>query len=81
MTRRPTRACRAWAVYGHLQPVALPDTLSPLVIDRPASLVQQLGDLAIAVATVLPGKLDYIGRETLLVVTAAQVGLCSRLAR
>ncbi len=79
MTRRPTRACRAWAVYGHLQPVALPDTLSPLVIDRPASLVQQLGDLAIAVATVLPGKLDYIGRETLLVVTAAQLGLCQQI--
>ena len=35
------------------------------------------GDLAIAVAAVLPGKLDNIGRETLLVVTTARdLALC-----
>jgi hypothetical protein len=55
-----------------LQPLALPDTLDPLVVDCPARLAQQRGDLAIAIAAVVPGKLDNIGCETLLVVTAAR---------
>ena len=33
---------------------------------------RQCGDLAIAIAAVLPGKLDNIGREMLLVVTTAR---------
>src|SRR5262245_8481341 len=38
---------------------------------------QQPCDLAIAIAAVLPGKLDNIGRETLLVVTTARdLALC-----
>ena len=38
---------------------------------------QQFGDLAIAVPAVLPGKLDNIGRETLLVVTTTRdLALC-----
>src|SRR5262245_30714924 len=57
---------------GDLQPLALPDTLDPLVVDCPARLAQECGDLAIAIAAVLPGKLDNIGRETLLVVTTAR---------
>jgi hypothetical protein len=57
---------------GHLQPLASPDALDPLVVDYPARLAQQLGDLAIAIAAVLPGKLDNIGGETLLVLTAAR---------
>jgi hypothetical protein len=56
---------------GDLQPLALPDTLDP-VVDCPARLAQECGDLAIAIAAVLPGKLDNIGRETLLVVTTAR---------
>jgi hypothetical protein len=56
---------------GDLQPLALPDTLDPLVVDCPARLAQQRGDLAIAIAAVLPGKLDNIGGEMLLVVTTA----------
>ena len=60
-----------------LQPLALPDTLDPLVVDYPARLAQQFGDLAIAVAAVLPGKLDNIGGQTLLVVTTARdLALC-----
>jgi hypothetical protein len=55
-----------------LQPLASPDTLDPLVVDYPARLAQQFGDLAIAIAAVLPGKLDNIGSETPLVVTAAR---------
>ena len=62
-----------------LQPLASPDTLDPLVVDYPARLAQQLGDLAIAVAAVLLGKLDNIGRQTLLVLTAAR-GLALRRA-
>jgi hypothetical protein len=60
-----------------LQPLASPDTLDPLVVDYPARLPQQFGDLAIAVAAVLPGKLNNIGRETLLVVTTTRdLALC-----
>ena len=55
-----------------LQPPASPDTLDPLVVDCPARLAQELRDLAIAVAAVLPGKLDNVGCETLLVLTTAR---------
>src|SRR5215831_6617958 len=68
--RWSARACRAWAAYGG--PSALPDTLDPLVVDCPARLAQQFGDLAIAIAAVLPSKLDNIGGETLLVLTTAR---------
>jgi hypothetical protein len=62
---------------GDLQPLASPDALDPLVVNRPASPAQQFGNLAIAVAAVLPGKLDNVGRETLLVVTTARdLALC-----
>ena len=57
-------------LMGNLEPLTLPDTLDPLVVDCPAR--QQRGDLAIAVAAVLPGKLDNIGGETPLVVTTAR---------
>src|SRR4051794_34157371 len=43
---------------GDLQPLASPDPLDPLVVDEPACSAQQLGDLAVAVASVLPSKLD-----------------------
>ncbi len=32
---------------GNLQPLTLPDTLDPLVVDYPARLAQELGDLAV----------------------------------
>jgi hypothetical protein len=47
-------------LMGNFQPLTLPDTLDPLVVDYPARLGQELGDLAIAIAAVLPGKLDNI---------------------
>jgi hypothetical protein len=54
-----------------LQPLAAPDPLHPLVVDHPArGRAQQLGDLAVAVAAVLPSKLDDVGRELFLVVPA-----------
>jgi hypothetical protein len=62
---------------GDLQPLASPDALDPLVVDYPARLAQQSCDLAIAIAAVLPGKLDNIGGETLLVLTTARdLALC-----
>jgi hypothetical protein len=64
-------------LMGNLQPLALPDTLDPLVVDDPTRLAQQFGDLAIAIAAVLPGKLDNIRCETLLIVTTARdLALC-----
>ena len=59
-------------LMGNLEPLTLPDTLDPLVVDCPARLAQQRGDLAIAVAAVLPGKLDNIGGETPLLVTSTR---------
>ena len=55
---------------GNLQPLAPPDPLDPLVVDEPAGPAQQLGDLAIAVAAILPGQLDDVGRQPLFVFTA-----------
>jgi hypothetical protein len=43
--RRPARACRAWVAYGNLQPLTLPDTLDPLVVDYPARLAQELASI------------------------------------
>src|SRR5262245_36585500 len=58
-------------LMGNLEPLASPDTLDPLVVDEPAGLPQQPGDLAIAVAAVLASKLD-ISRQTLFVLTTAR---------
>src|SRR5262249_38452302 len=64
-------------LMGDLEPLALPETLDPLVVDCPARLAQQFGDLAVAIAAVLPGKLDNIGGETLFVLTTArEVSVC-----
>jgi hypothetical protein len=54
----------------NLQPLASPDPLDPLVVDEPASPAQQLGDLAIAIAAILPGQFDDVGRQPLFIVTA-----------
>ena len=45
---------------GNFQPLAPSDPLDLLVVDDPARLVQQLGDFAIAVASILPGELDNV---------------------
>jgi hypothetical protein len=57
---------------GDLQPLASPDPLDPLVVDEPACSAQQLGNLAVAVASVLPSKLDDVGAEPLLVVSTTR---------
>jgi hypothetical protein len=55
---------------GDLQPLASPDPLDPLIVDEPAGPAQQRGDLAIAVAAILAGQLDGVGRQPLFIVTA-----------
>jgi len=57
---------------GNLEPLTPPDALDPLVVDQPAGPAQQRCDLAIAVAAVLPGQLDDVGSQPLLVVPAAR---------
>jgi hypothetical protein len=57
---------------GDLQPLASPDPLDTLVVDEPACATQKLGDLAVAVASVLPSKLDDVGAEPLLVVSSTR---------
>jgi len=56
----------------NLQPLASPDPLDPLVVDEPTCATQKLGDLAVAVASVLPSKLDEVGAEPLLVVSSTR---------
>jgi len=51
----------------NLQSLTLPNPFDPLVVDDPAGLFQQPGDLAIAVAAILPGQGDQIGGQTFLV--------------
>ena len=55
---------------GHLQPLASPDPLDPLLVNEPAGPAQQLGDLAIAIAAIMPGQLDGVGRQPLFIVAA-----------
>ena len=55
---------------GDFQPLASPDPLDPLVVDQPAGPTQKLGDLAIAVAAVLPGQLDDVVGQPRFIVTA-----------
>jgi len=57
---------------GDFEPLASPDALDPLVVDRPARLTKQPGDLAIAVAAVLSSQLDDIGREPFLILTTTR---------
>lgn len=57
-----------WLFVGNLQPFAPPDPLDPLVIDEPARMTQQRGDLAIAVAAILTGKIDDISGQPFFVV-------------
>jgi hypothetical protein len=55
---------------GNLQPLAPPDPLDPLVVDKPSGPAQQLGDLAIAIAAILASQLDNVGRQKLFIFAA-----------
>jgi len=52
----------------HLEPLSSPDPLDALGVHRPARGAQESGDLAVAVAPILPRQRDDVGRERLLVV-------------
>ena len=61
----------------NLQPLTPPDPLDPLVVDQPARLLQQTGDLAIAIAAIQPGQRKGVGGEPLFVITAPRdLALC-----
>jgi hypothetical protein len=60
----PTDAIPLALLGRHLQALAPPDPLHPAIAHRPAGLAQQRCDLAIAIAAVLSGKLDDVGRQT-----------------
>jgi hypothetical protein len=53
-----------------LEPLPFPDPLDPFVVDDPACLLEQPGNLAIAVAAVLPSQGDEIGGQPFFVGTA-----------
>ncbi len=54
MIRPPARAGHAWVAYGGPSAPRVARSLDPLIVDDPARLLQQPGDLAIAVAAGLP---------------------------
>jgi hypothetical protein len=74
--RWSARACRAWAAYGGPSAPRVAKYARPAWVDCPARLAQQFSDPAIAIAAVLPSKLDNIGGETLLVLTTARILRC-----
>ena len=57
---------------GHLQPLASPQALDPLVVDLPAGVPQQGRNPPIAVTTVPAGQFDHVRDQAVLVVTAAR---------
>lgn len=59
----PLRGCALTAL-------ASPDTLDPLIVDQPVGPPQHGGDLAVAIAAILPGQFDDVGGQLLLIVTA-----------
>ncbi len=74
---RQPQAAALGLLLGNLQPLPSPDPLDPLVVHKPAGVAQQSRDLAVAVATILPGKLDDVGCQPLLVVAALRrLALC-----
>ena len=58
-----------WLFVRNLQPLAPPNAFDPLVVHKPTREPQQRGDLAIAVAAVLAGKLNDVGGQTFFVIS------------
>jgi hypothetical protein len=76
-TIRQPQAAALGLLLGDLQPLMSPNPLDPFVVHNPAGVAQQSRDLAVAVAAILPGKLDDVGRQPLLVVAALRrLALC-----
>ena len=68
----PEPAAPLRLLAGHLQPLAPPQALDPLVVDQPVGVARQGGDPAIAVTAVTAGQLDHVGDQAILVVVAAR---------
>ena len=76
-TIRQPQAAALGLLLGNLQPLTSPNPLDPFVVHNPAGVAQQGCDFAVAVAAILPGKLDDVGRQPLLVVAALRrLALC-----
>ena len=54
-----------------LQPLTPPDPLDPLIVDPPARIPQQSGNLAVAIPAILACQCDNVGGQPLLVVAAS----------
>ena len=63
---RPRLGC----FWGTFSPSRCPDPLDPRVADQPAGITQQRSDLAVAIAAVLPGQFDYVGRQPFRILSA-----------
>jgi hypothetical protein len=59
-----------WLFSGHFQSLAPPNPLHAAIADRPARLAKEGCDLAIAIAAVLPGQFDDVGRQQFGVLSA-----------
>jgi hypothetical protein len=67
---RSVKGALVWAVCGDLQPLPIPGALDPSVADRPTRLVQQSCNLAIAVAAIVAGQRNDVGRQPFAILTA-----------
>jgi len=67
---RQPKPAAFWLFVRNLQALTPPDPFNSLVVDDPAGLLQQPGNLAIAVAAVLSGQGNKVGGEPFFVGTA-----------
>src|SRR5439155_3628121 len=75
-TRRS--AASLWLLLRHLQPLAAPDALNPILANLNAACVQQGRHPAIAVTAILRGKEDDIPRQLIFIrLVRGNIALCS----
>ena len=68
-----------WLLLRHLQPLAAPDALNPILANLNAACVQQGRHPAIAVTAILRGKEDDIPRQLIFIgLERGNIALCSR---
>jgi hypothetical protein len=61
----------------HFQPLTTPDAFHALVVDVPALITEQRGDVPIAITAVLAGQVDNSLRQSILVIAHDQrAALC-----
>jgi hypothetical protein len=67
-----------WLLLRHLQPLAAPDALNPILANLNAACVQQGRHPAIAVTAILRGKEDDIPRQLIFIrLERGNIALCS----